>query len=150
MALRGLSATRYGKANDAPGDRHADALRDRAILRDGTVLPGLRVTQSYGSAGDVWKRVAMALPNKIAPADIISFQVEAQDTESFTLEELGRVFLVRPSGPNGALVDPLRDDTKPIELYFDATKTGCVADEKDVDAWKTLSCIGTSATFTIL
>ena len=87
---------------------------------------GPQITGDYASSGaHDYKRVAIPLPAGVAAADIDHFIFDAYDNDGIYLTALGDAFVAEPDGPNGAVLDYVRQGVKPLTDYVDDGSDGC-------------------------
>ncbi len=98
----------------------------RAVTADGTTIEGPQMTASYAGSGEDWKRLAIPLPAGFSGADVDHLVFDAFDGDGIYLLGLGDVFLVRPDGPAGAVLESVHPGVQELAYYVDDDSSGCV------------------------
>jgi len=115
---------------DGSGDRVCTASVAKGFVvrmtsTGGPVQSGPQMTASYFGAGEDWKRIAIPLDRAYSAAEINGLIFDAYDNDGIYLLGLGAAFVVRPEGPNGAVLDYFHQGELPLAVYVDDDQSGC-------------------------
>jgi hypothetical protein len=115
---------------DGRGDGVCDLLSSggfvlRVVTGDGEVWSGSQMTRDYFTGtGENWKRLAIAVPDGFAAADVDHFLFDAYDGDGIYLLGIGDVFLTRAAGPDAAL-EVVRSGSAALGQFVDDDSSGC-------------------------
>jgi hypothetical protein len=98
----------------------------RAVTTGGVTIDGPQMTSDYAGGGDVWKRLAIPLPDGVGAADIDHLVFDAFDDDGIYLLGLGDVFIARPAGSSGAALERVHEGEAELAFYVDDDSSGCV------------------------
>jgi len=98
----------------------------RVVTTDGVTIDGPQMTADYAGEGDVWKRLAIPLPEGLTAADVDHLVFDAYDDDGIYLLGLGDVFIARPEGSSGAVLERVHEGESELAFYVDDDSSGCV------------------------
>jgi hypothetical protein len=99
----------------------------RVQTAHGSTLNGPQMTADYFGKGLDWKRLAIPLDRAYAPSELTGFVFDAYDNDGIYFLDFGDAFMVRPSGDNGATLEYVHRDSRPVNVYVDDDNSGCVS-----------------------
>ncbi len=98
----------------------------RVVTTDGVTIDGPQMTADYAGGGDVWKRLAIPLPEGVGAANIDHLVFDAFDDDGIYLLGIGDVFVARPDGSSGAALERVHEGVSELAFYIDDDSSGCV------------------------
>jgi len=118
----------------------------RVHLGNGTTSSGSQMTATYFGGTRNVKRLAVPLAPGVGAADVTALTFDAYDADGIYLLAIGDVFVVQPSGANGATIAYVRKGQKPLDVYVDDASVGCV-DGVNTSGGTAYPCVGGQYTF---
>ncbi len=119
----------------------------RAVTTSGT-LNGPQMTSDYFGGAINWKRIAIPLDKVYAKTDFSQIVFDAYDNDGIYWLALGDVFIPRPSGDNGAVIEYVHQGKTDVGVYVDDDSSSCVGGVNTQGPnGKSYPCTGSLATF---
>ena len=113
-----------GTSSSCPITGINGGFRLRAHTTNGVTSSSGEIT-SASVSGQQWKHVSVPLDATHVPADVDQLIFDAYDNDGIYLLGIGDVYLLAPSGDDGATVASVRAGAKKLGEYVDDDSSGC-------------------------